>query len=790
MRFKSMAVFVFVWCMLVGSIAWGATEKSGLIYYPTDGDSLVAMKSAAESRGYPVKFKLTHSASGASTPYVITSDVSFSSIITLEFEPGARLNLSGATITLSHVGQIVALPTQDIFDGDGGVFVSTPGIFESDWWGVTPTDIQKAVDNMRDYFSIHFASGVYYLDEGIDFAGISHMAIYGDGQQNPRFYITSDITGGVFSFDNTGSTKRDIRIDNIEFRGTSGYDATAEYGLYIRFTPEFYANNFKCVNATNTASVYLYFSWGDSFTNCYLRGTGKIDSLSPPSGVGGDGYWNNGSNQLQILNGRIMNYFDGYGVNFAGGMDVSTIRGVAIESNLYGIGATSTGPNNVHIDSCYFEGVRPQGAAIHIIAGLDTWIIENCRMLATATNADITGASQTNPCVITCGGGHSFNSGETVYIEDVEGMTELNGNYYVVRNTTSTTFELESGGADVDATGYTAYTSGGNASIYDRAFVIDGANKNFRDVTLRNNRIRNNYLAIYLRGQFKNLKIYDNTIESYVKKLDLGFGSIPQSQLDFLESVGDDSLVAERTNDNLIKRSVIGWSPNTVFTTRNVADETFNNDKTIEVLPAAAGNYLNYIVPVSDDLNTNLRGKWVTLAVPHVSAVTNPTVFKVRIDDGPLGSDYTSQDNTGLNGGESFKWHYFYHPVSSGATQLEVRLTPTDTTNNSYFATPVLQPGIVSNVKYEKLPISFDAGYDPPSIANGSSITVTLNDIYGAELGDLVRVSFGLDTQGLVFYGYVSTDEQVKVLITNNTGGAIDLASDSLFFVISNPNVD
>lgn len=71
--------------------------------------------------------------------------------------------------------------------------------------------------------------------------------------------------------------------------------------------------------------------------------------------------------------------------------------------------------------------------------------------------ATITGATQANPCVITAA--NDFSNGETVEINNVAGMSELNGNSYTVANATPTSFELQG----IDSTGYTAYTSGGDA---------------------------------------------------------------------------------------------------------------------------------------------------------------------------------------------------------------------------------------------------------------------------------------------------------------------------------------
>jgi hypothetical protein len=97
-----------------------------------------------------------------------------------------------------------------------------------------------------------------------------------------------------------------------------------------------------------------------------------------------------------------------------------------------------------------------------------TGIVESITELGAAT---VTGVTQTNPPVVTCSGGHNFLEGQQVKFASVGGMTQLNGNFYTVKNPDATTFQLHDastssiGAPDpVDGTGYTAYTSGGTAS--------------------------------------------------------------------------------------------------------------------------------------------------------------------------------------------------------------------------------------------------------------------------------------------------------------------------------------
>jgi hypothetical protein len=75
----------------------------------------------------------------------------------------------------------------------------------------------------------------------------------------------------------------------------------------------------------------------------------------------------------------------------------------------------------------------------------------------------ITGATQANPCVISVTG-TPFANGDWVFASSVGGMTQLNGNTYIVAGAASGSFQLHDlQGNPVDATSFGAYTSGGSA---------------------------------------------------------------------------------------------------------------------------------------------------------------------------------------------------------------------------------------------------------------------------------------------------------------------------------------
>ena len=79
------------------------------------------------------------------------------------------------------------------------------------------------------------------------------------------------------------------------------------------------------------------------------------------------------------------------------------------------------------------------------------------------TGLNITGVTKANPCVVSVV--NSYVIGDWVYITGVSGMTQLNGNYYIVGAVTGTSITLHDlDGNNVDSTAFSTWTSGGTVS--------------------------------------------------------------------------------------------------------------------------------------------------------------------------------------------------------------------------------------------------------------------------------------------------------------------------------------
>ena len=86
----------------------------------------------------------------------------------------------------------------------------------------------------------------------------------------------------------------------------------------------------------------------------------------------------------------------------------------------------------------------------------------------------ITGITQADPGVVTIAS-HGYETGYTVQLTDISGMTELNNGIYEIIDLTDNTFSL----VDIDTSVMTAYTSGGEAirkeviSAYQNGYTYD-----------------------------------------------------------------------------------------------------------------------------------------------------------------------------------------------------------------------------------------------------------------------------------------------------------------------------
>jgi len=135
----------------------------------------------------------------------------------------------------------------------------------------------------------------------------------------------------------------------------------------------------------------------------------------------------------------------------------------------YSGGGASTRQGTMFVNQCLSAGARlvgfqPSTTISYVLEFGQNYIrfySNGAPILEVATT--ISGATNANPGVIT-DNAHGYNNNDWVFISGVGGMTQLNGNYYIVQNVTTNTFTLtDLFGNAIDTTLFGTYTSGGTA---------------------------------------------------------------------------------------------------------------------------------------------------------------------------------------------------------------------------------------------------------------------------------------------------------------------------------------
>lgn len=107
-------------------------------------------------------------------------------------------------------------------------------------------------------------------------------------------------------------------------------------------------------------------------------------------------------------------------------------------------------------------------------------VYRNGSQVLKGSSQNITAVTKANPGVVTISS-HGYSNGDEIFLDNVGGMTELNGRNYKVANVTTNTFTLQDlFGNDINTTNFTTYTSGGSvdeifevATPYAAADIFD-----------------------------------------------------------------------------------------------------------------------------------------------------------------------------------------------------------------------------------------------------------------------------------------------------------------------------
>ncbi len=126
------------------------------------------------------------------------------------------------------------------------------------------------------------------------------------------------------------------------------------------------------------------------------------------------------------------------------------------------IGASSD-PSTTEVLAWLNDGVE---SLVHMLAEYRSEIGKTDGKITTKPICVISDISQANPCVVTTQEAHDRTSGDTVYINGVSGMIEVNDTTFKVVVLTTTTFSLQTNATpavDVDSSAYTEYEGNGIA---------------------------------------------------------------------------------------------------------------------------------------------------------------------------------------------------------------------------------------------------------------------------------------------------------------------------------------
>ena len=144
---------------------------------------------------------------------------------------------------------------------------------------------------------------------------------------------------------------------------------------------------------------------------------------------------------------------------------------------------------------------------------------------------------------------------------------------------------------------------------------------------------------------------------------------------------------------------------------------------------------------------------------PHGSVISNNTVF---CTSAPFTQDWGILLNAAI-------------------TQIRLTITGNRLVNNL-----LGQISCPMNQHYVGETLHGKATWNPPSIASGAS-TNSIITVAGAELGDCVFASCDTNLNGLSLTGYVLSSNQVVIVLTNNTGSAVDFGSATFRAITTKP---
>lgn len=369
--------------------------------------------------------------------------------VCLVIPSGAILDIDpAATITINGPYECGLYQAFDCADGAVIFGVASVKDVFPEWWGIDGTadevQINSAINSLpsttgTDPFGASAFGGVVWLTGSYSIAApikvYEGVMLIGKSKFATKVYNAA--TSGenaieVLDSGRSSGTEFFVGVKNMSIKGNSSsghglYVYQAAYGVYENLYISYHGGSGIYIKGLTVGGtfkdVYSHHNegWGVSNNDTALGASAQTCTVQR---------YENCQFRVNTLGGALI--FRSTQV---------TMVGCIYESNT-GPGLRVEGWNNV-IDTPYFE--NNQGGY-----------------------ANITGATNANPCVLTFSSGHDFIDGQKIIVYDVAGMTEINGLEFTVAGANATTLQL----SGIDATGYGAYVSGGRAVADDVEFTV------------------------------------------------------------------------------------------------------------------------------------------------------------------------------------------------------------------------------------------------------------------------------------------------------------------------------
>jgi len=359
--------------------------------------------------------------------------------------------------------------------------------------------------------TIFIKDGIY--NEQLPIHVPAEVTIVGDGQRNCTIQpdTTTDIGFGAgISGDGTTPNNEQTMffvnsgtmVVGLNLKGLTGFqlgsttptdpeDATIK-GVYFRLEP----------GATITKSPYIKESsaFSSGGVGAIIDGS-VVGSGNPGSMVfhtytqvhdGGIGFWIKDKGLAEIVS--CFTYYCDMGFVSSGGGKIRALNC----NNSYGTyGTISTGYDSDEIplngymygDTLTYDPATlttsegftvgdtitgPTKTGSRVVTDMS---IASQAIITTKKDATVSAVTQANPGQVTTSAAHGFETGDSISFTGVGGMTELNGNSYTITVVNTTTFTI-----GADTTAFTAFTSGGTATLGGPHGLADGDMVSFSNV--------------------------------------------------------------------------------------------------------------------------------------------------------------------------------------------------------------------------------------------------------------------------------------------------------------------